>query len=576
MHVFTAGGFVATIVVLLLVLAGGAIPWRIALYVVLLMAAVATAIGALLTHARRWPTEPRRLSTGGFSRLPWSLLCMAIGLGGMATFGFIGDDGWWVSALVGLCAVGWLELAIGVGFGGPLKHAVAGSLHLAWHSRPERFAQSKPVADLRLELLDAPQYGVATPSDFRWNQLLGFDACVQCGRCEAVCPAFAAGQPLNPKKLIQDLVVGLSGPATDEQYHGSPHPGIALGGAHGAPQATIVPGLIAPDTLWSCTTCRACVQECPMLIEHVDAIIDMRRYQTMEAGITPGHGGIVLEALRITDNPVGAAPKARTHWAADLALPVLHDVRQCELLLWVGDAAFETSNHATLRSLVRLLKHAGVDFAYLGEEELDCGDLARRLGDDETFQALAARNVAILQQYRFNEIITADPHALHCLRNEYPAIGGRYTVTHHTALLQRLVEAGQLKLTRRLAGTVAYHDPCYLARYNHELDAPRALLDMTGLERREMQRAGLRARCCGGGGGAPITDVPGERRIADMRMSDARETGVETVAVACPNCAVMLKGVVEPRPVVRDVVEILLEAVDTSSTPRAMSLADAP
>jgi Fe-S oxidoreductase len=202
-----------------------------------------------------------------------------------------------------------------------------------------------------------------------------------------------------------------------------------------------------------------------------------------------------------------------------------------------------------------------VDFAVLGPEELDCGDLARRLGDEALFQNLARRNIALLARYRFKRILTADPHVLHCLKNEYPALGGRYEVVHHTTFLAELIAAGRLAPSRKLNQAVTYHDPCYLGRYNGEIEAPRAILDRLGVERREMERAGLRSSCCGGGGGAPLTDIAGKRRIPDIRMEHARATGAPVLAVACPNCAAMLEGVIGPRPAVADIAELLEAAL---------------
>jgi Fe-S oxidoreductase len=323
--------------------------------------------------------------------------------------------------------------------------------------------------------------------------------------------------------------------------------------------------MIHPDTLWSCTTCRACVYECPMMIEHVDAVIDLRRFQTLELGAAPGKAADALAELRAADNPGGRALASRLDWAADLALPVLSQRRATDVLLWLGDGAFELRNQRTLRALVKLLRQAGTDFAVLGEEELDCGDLARRLGDEATFQDLAKRNIATLARYRFARIVTADPHAFHSLKNEYPAFGGRYEVVHHTTFLASLIAERRLAVAGPLAGRVTYHDPCYLGRYNGEIESPRAILDALGVECVEMERNGLRSSCCGGGGGAPLTDIPGKRRIPDMRMEDAKATEATTVAVACPNCALMLEGVVQPRPVVADVSELLLQAAEGSA-----------
>ena len=302
-----------------------------------------------------------------------------------------------------------------------------------------------------------------------------------------------------------------------------------------------------------------------MLIEHVDAVVDLRRFQTLELGELPQTAAQGLQNLRLTGTQGGFAAKARYEWAVDLGVRVLHPGQSAEYLLICGEGAYDARYQRTLRALMRLLQRAQVDFAILGAAEGDCGDLARRLGDEDTFQTRARANIEVLRQFNFRHILTADPHVLHCLRNEYPSMGGSYEVVHHTALLAQLVRAGRL-----LPGTgtapqaVTYHDPCYLGRYNGETQAPRELLLQLGIGLREMRRSQTRARCCGGGGGAPLTDVPGRRRIPDMRMDDARETGAAVVAVACPGCTAMLEGVIGSRPEVLDVAEILASAVGTA------------
>lgn len=562
-HALAAGGFLAALAVLavLSVAGGGRVGWG-----VLALALAAMLAGALMVGYRRWLLRPPELSGGGFARLPAALIAFAGGLLPVAldrTAGGVLPEPV-LLALVLVSGAGLAVMIAGV-WKGPLKHAVHGALHLAFHPRPARF-HDRAGRDTGLHPLDlsGDALGVDRPLDFAWNRLLGFDACVQCGRCETACPAYAAGQPLNPKKLIQDLALAMEDGASDRDYAGHHHPGRSAGQASGGPRRPLVGAgaMIHPDTLWACTTCRACVQECPMMIEHVDAVIDLRRFQTLERGALPAKAAAALDELRATDNPGGHAPSRRLDWAADLALQHLGEGGSCDVLLWLGDGAFDLRVQRSLRSLVRLLRQAGVDFAVLGEEEPDCGDVARRLGDEATFQDLAGRVVTLLATRRFNRIVTADPHALHALRNEYPALGGRWTVVHHTALLLELVRSGALTVARPLGQAVTYHDPCYLGRYNGEIGAPRELLDLIGAERREMARAGLRSHCCGGGGGAPLTDVPGKRRIPDLRMEQARDTGAPVVAVACPNCTLMLDGVVGPHPEVAEIAELVLAAVE--------------
>jgi Fe-S oxidoreductase len=229
--------------------------------------------------------------------------------------------------------------------------------------------------------------------------------------------------------------------------------------------------------------------------------------------------------------------------------------------LWVGDAAFDMRNQRTLRAMIKLLRAAKVDFAVLGDAESDSGDLARRLGDEATFQRLANSNISTMNKYRFNTILTADPHAFHCIKNEYGEFGGNYNVMHHTGFFAELVSQQKIKLDNSKELALTYHDPCYLGRYNGEYDAPRFLLESMGIKIKEMERSKSTARCCGGGGGAPVTDIPGKQRIPDMRMADVIETKAEIVAVACPGCSAMLEGVVEPRPEVKDIAELMLDAL---------------
>ncbi|WP_167146699.1 dimethylglycine demethylation protein DgcB [Pseudomonas sp. OTU750018] len=566
-HVATAGGFVLAAVLAILV-HGFGLQNRI-LGFALLGATALMFVGALFVAKRRLD-PPARLSKGPWMRLPKSLLMFAASFF-IATLPVAGvlpaDFGGWVLAVILLVGIAWgvSELFFGMTWGGPMKHAFAGALHLAWHRRSERFAggRSTGLKALNLDDSKAP-LGVEKPTDFTWNQLLGFDACVQCGKCEAACPAFAAGQPLNPKKLIQDMVVGLAG-GTDANFAGSPYPGKPVGEHGGGPHLPIVnlngKALVDAETLWSCTTCRACVEECPMMIEHVDAIVDMRRHLTLEKGATPNKGAEVLDNLIATDNPGGFAPGGRLNWAADLNLPLMSDKQNVDVLFWVGDGAFDMRNQRTLRAFVKVLKAAKVDFAVLGLEERDSGDVARRLGDEATFQLLAKRNIATLAKYQFKRIVTCDPHSFHVLKNEYGELGGRYSVLHHSTYMDELISGQKLNLGQHKGGSVTYHDPCYLGRYNGEYEAPRNVLNAIGIEVKEMQRSGFRSRCCGGGGGAPITDIPGKQRIPDMRMVDIKETAAELVAVGCPQCTAMLEGVVGPRPEVKDIAELVADVL---------------
>lgn len=565
MHATLAGG-----VLLILLLAATMItPFASRIFAILLILSCAVAAyGVWLQSKRRSPRRPANLSGGKWSRLTlvFSLLILSVFLIAAILLLRLPIGGPILLAItaVGVTSIVWLAWTI---TDGPMRHAVAGTIHLAFHSRPERFGASRPDSALRIIDLEAPQLGAATLGDFGWNRLASFDACVQCGRCETACPAFAAGLPLNPKRLIQDLSSNLAAANSTLQYYGSPHPHIELPHVSGGPLASLV-GMatngfseISPDTLWACTTCRACVQECPMMIEHVDAIIDIRRDQTLMQGAVPGKGAEILDNLDKTDTASGRALSERLDWAADLSLPIVAEEKPVDVLLWLGETAFDRRNQRTLRALVALMRQADIDFAVL-ETEPDCGDLARRLGDEAGFQRLASTNIQILQSLNFRRIVTIDPHVMHSLRNEYRDFGLSLNVEHHTQFLGDLVAAGKLETAEIDMGRITYHDPCYLARYNGETDASRSLISAISSDFIEMERSGMRSRCCGGGGGAPITDIAGDRRIPDMRMDDARETGADKIVTACPYCAQMLEGVSQPRPEIIDIAELLLRATE--------------
>jgi Fe-S oxidoreductase len=420
---------------------------------------------------------------------------------------------------------------------GPLRHATAGLVYLAAHPRPGRFAKfhapsSPPLTDLESEGL-----GVTAREDFAWNRLVAFDACVECRRCEEVCPAHAAGSALNPMRLIASLREAVC-------------------------EVPLVGGAVSPETLWACTTCNACVEACPMFIEHVDAVIDLRRGVTLERGETPG-AAVLFENLAADGQAAGRPLGERLNWAADLQLRRLGRGEHTDLLLWVGDAGFLPEGRRTLRALVRLLARAGCEVAVIPEEE-DVGDVVLRLGEEDLFRTLARANAARLDAVSFERIVTVDPHVVQAFAADYQAIGRSWPVVHHTVLLDELLTAGRLVTS---AGAprpppLTYHDPCYLGRHAGEYGAPRRVLAATGAVALEMARSRETSFCCGYGGGATVTDMPSERRIPDMRMIQAKATGAAGVAVACPNCSVMLTASAGAALPVRDVAEWLWDAME--------------
>lgn len=555
MHALAAGGVLggSALALLAAVLGAGWAVWALAA-----LAFGIGSVGALLAWRRRVPKTPRALSGGAFLWLPAALGAWCVGNGLAALCMAVGASPLLVGASVVLGGAGGVGLLRLVALG-PMRHALAGVAWLAGHTRPGRFGGTGRDTALRPLDLAAERLGVLVPADFSRPELAAFDACIQCGRCEEACPAFAAGQRLNPKALIQTLSGAMR--AAPAPYAGQPAPLAPVLHGTGGMTQPIVGNVLHPDTLWACTTCRACVAECPMLIEHVDAVVALRRGQTLMLGAARPGAVQAQRALRERAEPGGRDLSARGDALATLDVPVLPPGGETDILLWLGEGAFDARYGRTLHALVTLMRRAGLRFATLGADEVDCGDLARRLGDEATFQSLAADAIGALKARRFTKIVTADPHALQVLRNEYPALGGQWEVQHHTGLLDELVRAGRLRLEARQGARVAYHDPCYLGRYNGEIDAPRRLLDAACADRVEMERHGMRAMCCGGGGGGPVSDVDAVTRIPDLRMAQARAVGADMVAVACPGCTAMLEGVTGLRPEIRDVAELVLAAV---------------
>jgi Fe-S oxidoreductase len=411
-----------------------------------------------------------------------------------------------------------------------------------------------------MEVVEATgQIGVAHLADFSNRQLVELDACVSCGRCQDACPAFEAGKPLSPRNVVQDLVAVMNArPPRRVADDGTPRlPG----------------GVIAEETLWSCTTCGACPDVCPLGISPMRMITDMRRNLIGEGSLR----GSPATALQKTDragNPWGMSPNERLAWAGGLKAPLATDNPEFEILYWVGcAAAYDRRAQKIARSVVQLLNAAGVNFAVLGAEERCTGESARRMGDELLFQQLAEQNVQTLAARRVRRIVAHCPHCVNSFRHDYPQVGGHYEVVHHSQLLAELTAAGRLpKLSAVNDGgkSVAYHDPCYLARANGITDEPRAVLQVAlanSLPLIELPRNRRDTSCCGGGGGRMWFDDPPAKRVGQGRVREIADAGAHTVAVSCPFCLVMLTdGLAAQKPgvEVRDIAELLVDSLDAS------------
>jgi Fe-S oxidoreductase len=448
---------------------------------------------------------------------------------------------------------------------------------------------------------DDDAFGVGKIEDFTWKGLLDFSTCTECGRCQDQCPAWNTDKPLSPKLLVLALrehahakapyLLAGGGldqfgkeQATDEQLAGVNV--LALAEAQrpliGTAQDN---GVIDPDILWSCTTCGACVEQCPVDIEHVDHIVDMRRYQVMVESSFPSEAGTMLKNLENKGNPWGMPAKSRLDWTkeVDFEVPVLgesiEDLAETEYLYWVGCAgALEDRAKKTTKAFAELLHIAGVKFAVLGAGESCTGDPARRLGNEFLFQMLAQQNVGVLNEAfgaaPVKKIVATCPHCFNSLANEYPQLGGRFEVVHHTQLLDRLVEEGRLTPVTAIDQNITYHDPCYLGRHNKVYTPPREIIaKVPGLRNTEMHRCKERGFCCGAGGARMWMEERIGKRINDERVDEALSTKPDVISTACPYCLVMLgdsitarkqTGEVSESMEVVDVAQLLLKSVKTA------------
>ncbi|MFI0817204.1 (Fe-S)-binding protein [Streptomyces sp. NPDC021098] len=457
------------------------------------------------------------------------------------------------------------------------------------------------------------QFGVSQVEHFSWKGILDFSTCTECGRCQSQCPAWNTGKPLSPKLLVMALrdhshakapyLLAGGGKdaegeekATEEQLKDVP--ASALAEAERPLIGTLEEnGVIDPDVLWSCTTCGACVEQCPVDIEHVDHIVDMRRYQVMIESSFPSEAGTMLKNLEKKGNPWGLAKKQRLAWTKEVEFEVpvvgkdVEDLTEVDYLYWVGCAgALEDRAKKTTKAFAELLHIAGVKFAIMGGDEACTGDSARRLGNEFLFQQLAQQNVEMLNM-AFGEdadegvvvekakkkIVATCPHCFNTIANEYPQLGGHFEVIHHTQLLQHLIDEGKLVPVTPVEGLITYHDPCYLGRHNKVYTPPREIIaKVPGLRNEEMHRHKERGFCCGAGGARMWMEERIGKRINNERVDEALSLNPDIVSTACPFCLVMLTdsvngkkndGKVSEALQVVDVAQLLLDSVKTPAEP---------
>ena len=429
-------------------------------------------------------------------------------------------------------------------------------LHIATAGPNVFFAQTRArgrLEPLRFEGADEElRFGAGTVSDLTWKETLDTMSCTECGRCQDVCPAYATGKKLSPKLLIMDL----------RDHVLAEGPKVLADPGYASPP--LVPNAVTDEVVWDCVTCGACVQECPVSIEHVDHIVDLRRHLVMVESRFPTEAEPMLRDVERSANPWGKPQGERAAWAEGLGVRVLKPgSKPPEILYWVGCAAsFDERARLSAESTVKLLLAARLDVAILGPRESCTGDPARRMGNEYVFQSFAEQNVATLNESGVTKIVASCPHCFNTLANEYPDFGGRYEVVHHTELLAELVRDGKLAPAANDAA-ITYHDSCYLARHNDVVSAPRELVAAVG-QPVEMERNGKRTFCCGAGGAHMWMEERGSA-INEERVREAAETGAGTLAVACPFCTIMLDdGVRQTGRDLRvaDVSTLLVEALE--------------
>ncbi len=419
--------------------------------------------------------------------------------------------------------------------------------------------QLRHVPDLEKTVEADGTIGINRVEAYPWKDLLDLYTCTECGRCQDACPAWATEKPLSPKKLAmaqRDHLYAkqkfLLSKAKDKSW-----PGPEL----------ISDQVISKDVIWSCLSCRNCEEVCPVDIQYVQRIVDMRRYLTTMENTFPQELIATFRGMESAGNPWGLPQAERADWAKGLDVPLASETKDFDVLYWVGcTASYDTRSRQTARAMVKVLKAAGVKFAILGPEESCTGDSARRLGNEFLFQTLAQMNIETLNGYQVKKIVTACPHCFNTLANEYPQMGGNYQVAHSSVFIRDLIEQGKLKVSRTVAEGVVYHDPCYLGRFNDRYDEPRELIRKTASGPiLEADRNRSNSFCCGAGGGRMWVEEHAPR-VSVTRLDQLLKTNPKTVAVACPFCMNMIVDAaktrgVEEKVAVKDVVELVADAL---------------
>ncbi len=511
--------------------------------------------GRLVVHADDPAVQAEAVWEPVSRLVGWGL----VAAGGPALAEPASDAAWWIHNLAVLVMLNFLPLA---------KH-----FHVITSLPNVFFRKLEPIGALsKQDLENATTFGTSRIDQFTWKQVLDMFSCTECGRCSSQCPATATGKPLAPRQLLLDLrdyLYGHQSEIAQKRVYAKPTGDGAEPPEVG--QVIVKPlddpeHVIADETLWSCNVCRACEESCPVMIEYVDKIVDMRRHLVQEEARFPAELTRTFKGMETQSNPWGIGAEKRFDWAEGLDVPTLAEKPDAEYLYFVGCAgAFDDRNKKTTQAFVRLLTKAGVDFACLGVEEPCNGETARRLGNEYLYQTLAQTCVETLNGYGVKKVLVNCPHCFNTIRNEFPQFGGRYEVVHAAELIQQLVAAGKLQLPASFRKRTAYHDSCYYGRFNEIYDEPRQVLAKAGAEVVEMRRHRNFGMCCGAGGGRMWIEEEPDKRVNLLRTDQALESNPDVIAVSCPFCMTMLSDGIkakdlEDRVQTLDVVEIVEKA----------------
>ena len=462
----------------------------------------------------------------------------------------------------------WLNLALVIGFGAFLPYSK--HFHIITGLPNVYMRRKTPYGQLSKPDLEKEDYGVSQMDGFNWKNMFDWYACTECGRCTSMCPAFNSGKPLHPKHITEELRHELIDHGGGE-YVKKAAEAKAKGEAVEAPEVILQDRLasVSEEALFSCTTCRACEEACPVFIEYVQEIVDMRRYLVQVEGRFPKEVERSFKNMETNYNPWGFGFATRGDWAKEFGVQELsEDPGPLDVVYWVGCAgSFDERNKKVTAALVKVMKAAGLKFAILGKEEACTGDPARRIGNEYLYQVLAEQNVTALNQYEVKKIVTACPHCFNTIKNEYPQFGGNYEVVHHTELISELLNSGRIRLKPGTVLEGTFHDSCYLGRYNDVYEQPRQALQASGIKLSEMTYSRSTGRCCGAGGGRMWMEEHGTK-VNDMRFQDVLDlpTQPKVIASACPFCLTMMSDAVSTKDMTsqietRDVVEIVAEAL---------------